>query len=165
MKTAKKIFILSIFAALPITAMAQVSPFVSAQVDAAARPCSDLAGATAGLPDEQAKAVATAALGPCYDALKTLDAFEKENSTGMSADERNYLYFVGGNVIWLTAASETMKNNGQVNLAICGQVKAAEAAWANVSVPAGSQVDIRMQSSDLRRLLVPVCNQGPTTGQ
>jgi len=119
MNIAKILVSLSILAALPINAMAQIPPFVSAQVDAAARPCSDLEGASAGLPEAQAKAVATAALGPCYEALKTLDAFEKTNGAGMSAEELNYFYYVGGNVIWMTAASEVMKNNGQLNTAIC----------------------------------------------
>jgi len=159
MKTAKIFVSLSILAAMPISAAAQISPFVSAQVEAASRPCSDLAGASAGLPDEQAKAVATAALGPCYDGLRALDAFEKANSAGMSAEELNYLYYVGGNVIWLTAASETMKNNGQLNASICTQVLAAESAWQKVKVPTGTQVDIEMRTNTLRAMLLPACQQ------
>lgn len=157
MKTAKIIVTLSMLAALPMTAAAQISPFVSAQVDAAARPCSDMAGASAGLPEARAKAVATAALEPCYEALKKLDTFEKVNGAGMTADERNYFYYVGGNVIWMTAGSETMKNNGQLNAAICNQVIAAETAWRNVKVPSGTQIDIEMRTSDLRRMLLPAC--------
>lgn len=157
MKTAKIFMCLAILTASYGTASAQISPYVSAQIDATARPCADLAGATAGLPDVQAKAVATAALGPCYDALKALDAFEKTNGSGMSSEELNYFYYVGGNVIWMTAASETMKNDGRVNQAICNQVKAAETAWSNVNVAAGTQVDIEMRTNDLRKMLVPVC--------
>ena len=159
MKTTKALVTLSVLAALPFTGAAQVSPFVNAQVDAAARPCLDLAGASAGLPEAQAKAVATAALGPCYEALKTLDAFEKANGAGMSTEELNYFYFVGGNVIFITAASEVMKNNGQLNAAICNQVVAAESAWGNVKVPLGSQVDIQMRTNTLRAMLLPSCQQ------
>jgi len=160
MKTAKIVATLSLLTALPFTAVAQVSPFVSAQVDAAAKPCSDLAGASAGLPEAQAKAVATAALGPCYEALKSLDSFEQANGAGMSADELNYFYYVGGNVIWMTAASEVIKNNGQLNEAICGQVNAAESAWGNVEVPLGSQIDIKMRTDTLRAMLLPSCQKG-----
>jgi len=89
--------------------------------------------------------------------LNALDAFEKANGAGMSTEELNYLYYVGGNVIWMTAASETMKNNGQLNQAICNQVLAAESAWSNVKVPTGSQVDIEMRTNTLRAMLLPTC--------
>lgn len=158
-KTAKIFATLSILTALPMVAAAQVSPFVSAQVDAAARPCLDLASASAGLPEAQARAVATAALGPCYEALQALDAFEKANGPGMSAEELNYFYYTGGNVIFITAASEAMKNNGQLNSAICGQVIAGEAAWGNVKVPLGTEVDIAMRTNTLRAMLLPACQQ------
>ena len=159
MKISNVLVTLSVLAALPFTAAAQVSPFVSAQVDDAARPCLDLAGASAGLPEAQAKAVATAALGPCYDALRALDAFEKANSGGLSAEELNYLYYVGGNVIFITAGSEVMKNNGQLNAAICNQVIAAESAWGNVKVPLGSQIDVQMRTNTLRAMLLPSCQR------
>lgn len=161
MKTAKLLVTFSMLILTSGVATAQVSPFVSAQVDAAARPCADIAGASAGLPEARAKAVATAALEPCYEALRKLDQFERTNGQGMTPDEKNYFYFVGGNVIWMTAASETMKNDGRVNQTICGQVRAAEAAWGNVNVPSGTEVDIEMRTNDLRRMLVPVCNMGP----
>ena len=157
MKTLKTLVALSMLAAFHSTATAQISPFVSAQVDAAARPCGDLASASAGLPEAQAKAVAIAALGPCYEALQTLDAFEKQNTNGLTAEERNYLYYIGGNVIWMTAASETMKNDGLLTPAICEQVKSAEAAWGNVTVPQGSQIHNEMLTNDLRRMLLPAC--------
>lgn len=160
MKTVKILVTLTMMTAMPELAMAQISPFVSAQVDSAARPCADLARASAGLPEARAKAVATAALEPCYEALRKLDAFEKANRAGMTGEELNYFYYVGGNVIWMTAASETMKNNGRVNVSICEQVKAAEAAWTNVKVPSGTQIDIEMRTNDLRRMLLPVCQQG-----
>jgi len=159
MKTAKLCVTLSMLLALPAMASAQISPYVSAQVDAAARPCSDLAGASAGLPEARARAIAMAALGPCYEALKTLDMFEKVNGAGMTPDERNYFYYVGGNVIWITAASEVMKNNGRLSVGICEQVKAAEASWGNVRVPENSEIDIEMQTNDLRRMLLPACTQ------
>lgn len=159
MKIAKLLVTLSMLAALPITAAAQISPFVSAQVDAAARPCSDLAGASAGLPEARAKAIAIAALEPCYEALKTLDAFERANGAGLTSEELNYFYYVGGNIIWITAASETMRNDGRLNAAICQQVIAAETSWGNVKVPAGTQIDIEMRTSDIRRMLLPACRQ------
>ncbi|MEP3892101.1 MAG: hypothetical protein ABJN69_16710 [Hellea sp.] len=159
MKHLKALVTISVLAALHGTVSAQVSPFVAAQVDAAVRPCADLAGATAGLPEAQAKAVAIAALTPCYEALQSLDAFERNNGSGMTPEERNYFYFAGGNVIWMTAASETMKNDGRLNAPICEQVRAAEAAWSNVDVPAGTSVDIDMRTNDLRRMLLPACTQ------
>ena len=159
MKHLLALITLSALAALHGPASAQISPFVEAQVDAAVQPCAELAGATAGLPEAQAKAVATAALGPCYDALKALDAFERNNGAGLTSEERNYFYFAGGNVIWMTAGSETMKNDGRLNVGICDQVKAAEAAWSNVNVPAGSSVDIDMRTNQLRRMLLPACTQ------
>jgi hypothetical protein len=86
-----------------------------------------------------------------------LDAFEKANGAGMSPDELNYFYFTGGNVIFITAASETMKNNGRLNGAICQQVLAAESAWGNVKVPLGGDVDIQMRTNRLRAMLLPSC--------
>lgn len=157
MKTAKIFISLAMLTAIYGTASAQISPFVSAQVDAAAKPCADIAGASAGLPEAQAKAVAIAALEPCYEALQTLDAFEKSNGAGLTAEERNYFYYVGGNVIWMTAASETMKNDGFVTQAICNQVQSAEVVWGNVKVTPGSQVDIDMRTNALRGMLGPVC--------
>ena len=159
MKYLKALLTLSVLAAIHGPVSAQVSPFVEAQVDAAVQPCAELAGASAGLPEAQAKAVATAALGPCYDALKALDAFERNNGTGLTPEERNYFYFAGGNVIWMTAASETMKNDGRLNAGICDQVKAAEAAWSNVSVPLGSIIDNEMRTNALRRMLLPACTR------
>jgi len=160
MKTAKICVTLSFLAVLPFTAMAQQAPsVVNTQVNAAAQPCLDLAGASAGLPEAQAKAVGIAALGPCYEALTTLDAFEKENRANMSIPELNYLYYVGGRVIWITAASEVMKNNGQLNTNICTQVAAAESAWGNVNVRLGSTVDIAMRTDTLRAMLLPSCQQ------
>lgn len=159
MKTAKIIAALSIITALPILAAAQVSPFVTAQVDAAAKPCSDLAGASAGLPEAQAKAVAIAAVETCSEAVKTLVEFEKINGSGLSLDESNHLYYVVGNLIWMTAGSEAIKNNGQVNRLICHQADAAERAWEKVEVPLGSDVDIEMRMNTLRAMLSPVCEQ------
>jgi len=159
MKTVKAITALSLFTALSGVATAQISPFIATQVDAAAKPCSDLAGATAGLPDDSAKAVAIAALVPCYEALQTLDAFEKSNGAGMTAEERNYFYYVGGSVIWMTAAAEAMKNNGLVNEAICLQASAAESAWGNVDVPEGTQIDIEMRTDSVRALMISACAQ------
>ena len=158
MKTAKIMAALSVLAAFNGTANAQVSPFVSAQIDAAVKPCSDVAGATAGLPDAQAKTIATAALPVCYNALNTLDEFERTNGAGLSAEERNYFYFVGGMTIWMTAASETIRNDGRVSLAICNQVKSAETAWGNIDAPFNSQLVVDMQNNDIRKMLVPVCN-------
>jgi len=158
MKTAQLLLTVSVLASMPSLAMAQVSPFVSAQVDAAVKPCADLASVTAGLTEETAKTVATAALGPCYEALKTLNAFEETNGVGMSPDERNYFYYNGGTVIWMTAASEAIKNDGRLNANICQQVKAAEAAWGNVNVPMGTQIDIDMRTNELRRMMLPACN-------
>lgn len=159
MKLFKALISLSVLGALHGVASAQISPFVTAQVEAAARPCGDLAGATAGLPEAQARAVAIAALTPCYEALKALDVFEQANGRGLTPEELNYFYYVGGNVIWMTAASETMKNNGQLNAAICEQVKAAEGAWSNVSVSSGTEIDIEMRTNELRRMLSPACAQ------
>lgn len=158
MKTVKILVTFLVLAALPVVVNAQISSFVSTQIDTAARPCEDLAGASAGLPEEGAKAVAIAALKPCYEALKTLDAFEKANGADMTRDELNYFYYIGGNVIWMTAASETMKNNGHLNAAICEQVKAAEVAWKNVEVPSGTQIDIDMRTNELRRMMLPECS-------
>ena len=86
MKTVKAIITISMLAAFSGTATAQISPFVSAQVDSAAKPCADIAGATAGLPEAQAKSVATAALGPCYEALKALHNFEATNISGLTGE-------------------------------------------------------------------------------
>lgn len=159
MKITKTLVTLSVLTALPFTAAAQVSPFVSAKVDDAARPCIELAGATAGLPDTQAKAVASAAIEPCINAVKALVVFQNANSSDMNADELSYLYYVAGNIIWMTAASETMKNNGQLNTMICRQVFAAERAWDKVEVPLGSQIDIEMRTNTLRAMLSPSCQQ------
>jgi len=159
MKTAKLFISLATLSASYGFASAQISPFVAAQVDAAAKPCTDVAQATAGLPEEQARAVATAALAPCYEALKTLDAFEKANVQGMTPEERSYFYYIGGNLIWITAGSETLKNGGYVNPAICTQVRAGEAAWANVNVSSGTQVDIEMRTNALRTMLLPACQK------
>lgn len=159
MKHLKALITISVLAAFQSPASAQVSPFVTAQVDAAVTPCAEMAGATAGLPEAQAKAVAIAALGPCYDALKALDTFERNNGLGMTPEERNYFYYSGGNVIWMTAGSETMKNDGRLNATICQQVRAAEGAWSNVNVPSGSTVANDMRTNELRRMLSPACNQ------
>ena len=160
MKTAKIFVSLAMVMASYGAVSAQISPYVGAQVEAAAKPCLDLAGAGAGLPDAQAKAVATASLGPCYDALKALDAFEKTNGPSLGPDEINYLYYLGGNVIWITAASEVIKNNGQLNADICVKVGAAERTWSNVKVPLGTQVDIEMRTNTIRAMLLPSCQQG-----
>lgn len=159
MKPTKAFIMIAILTALPFTAMGQISSVIAEQVDAASRLCLDLAGASSGLPEAQAKAVATAALGPCYEALNALDAFEKANGANMSTEELNYFYYAGGNVIWITAASEVMKNNGQLNTAICGKVIAAETAWGNVRVPLGTKIDIEMRTNTLRAMLLPACQQ------
>jgi hypothetical protein len=159
MKTTKILLSYAVVMALPVVATAQISSFVTAQVDAAAKPCGDVAGAAAGQSEESAKAIATAALQPCYAALKTLDTFEKENSAGMTPEERNYFYYVGGNVIWMTAASETMKNDGGVTPAVCQQVAAAEQAWGNVNIDQSSEVYQEMLNNPLRAMLLPVCRQ------
>lgn len=159
MKISNVLVTLSVLTALPFTAATQVSPFVSAQVDSAARPCTELAGASAGLPEAQAKAVASAAIDPCIAAVKALVVFQNANSSDMNADELNYFYYVAGNVIWITAASETVKNNGQLNTLICQQVAAAERAWDKVEVPLGSQIDIEMRTNTLRAMLSPSCQQ------
>ena len=143
----------------PAMAMAQVSPFVSAQVDAAAKPCADVAGAAAGQSDESAKAIATAALQPCYAALQALDTFEKENGEGLTAEERNYFYYIGGNVIWMTAAAETMKNDGVVTEAVCQQAVSAEQAWGNVRIDKSSQLYNDMLNNAIRGMLLPICTQ------
>ena len=155
--TAKLLTALSMLTLFAAPATAQVSPFVSAQVDAAAKPCIDINSAMTGLQGAQAKAIANAALNPCYEALITLDNFEKTNGAGLTPDEANYFYYVGGNLIWMTATAETIKNNGQLNPSICFQVKAAETAWGNVAVPTGSAVDLDMRNSQLRSLLLPAC--------
>ena len=159
MKTAKIFAISAVAMSLPVTALAQMSPFVSAQVDAAAKPCADVAGAAAGQSEESAKSIATAALQPCYAALKSLDAFEKANSAGMTDEELNYFYFVGGSVIWMTAAAETMKNDGELNSAICQQALSAEQAWGNVRVQTGTKVHNEMLTNPIRRMLLPACAQ------
>ena len=159
MKTAKIFLNLAMVMGAYGPVSAQISPFVSAQVDTAAKPCLDLAGASAGLPDAQAKAVATASLGPCNDALRALDAFEKTNGPGLSPEEINYFYYIGGNVIWISAAAEVIKNNGQLNADICTQVASAESAWGNVNVPLGTQVDIQMRTNTIRAMLLPPCQQ------
>ena len=57
----------------------------------------------------------------------------------------------------MTAASEAIANDGQLNASICVQVKAAEAVWSNVRVPSGSEIDMDMKTNDLRRMMLPVC--------
>jgi len=140
-------------------ASAQITPSLKTQVDAAAQPCGDVAGAAAGQSEAVAKSIAIAALQPCYTALKTLDTFEKENSAGMSGEERNYFYYVGGNVIWMTAASETMKNDGRVTPAICQQVLSAEQAWGNVNISRDTELYREMLNNSLRTMLLPACTQ------
>lgn len=141
------------------TANAQLSPTISAEIDALAKPCSDIAGATAGLPEDQAKTLAITALPSCYAALKGLDAIEREKLSTMSNDDRNYLYYVGGSVIWMTAASESMKNNGMLSNSICQLVKSAETTWGNVIIQPGSEVHNAMLTNQLRNMMLPACIQ------
>ena len=157
MKFAKLALSIALTAASYGVAGAQVSPFVSSQVDATARSCSDMASATAGLPAARAKAIAIAALEPCYDALRNLDSFEATNGATLTPDERNYFYYVGGNIIWITAGLEAMKSDNQLTEAICVQVQAAEAAWGNVRVAEASPIMTEMRTSTLRRMLLPAC--------
>lgn len=163
MKTAKIITALSVIAAFNGVATAQSSNHFNAQMDAVAKPCGDVTGATSGLPEAQAKAVATAALPVCYNALKTLEEYDRNNGHTLSAEARNYFNYIGGKVILMTAASETLRNNGQVNHAICGQVNAAESIWATINAPFNSQLVVDMQNNQLRKMLAPVCNAGPKT--
>lgn len=141
------------------TANSQLSPTISAEIDALAKPCSDIAGAAAGLPEEQAKSIAIAALPSCYQALSGLDKIEREKLATMSNDDRNYLYYVGGSVIWMTAASESMKNNGMLSNSICQLVKSAETIWGNVIVQPGSEVHNAMLTNQLRNMMLPACIQ------
>lgn len=160
MKFAKISLSLILAAASFGIANAQVSSFVSSQIDATARSCSDLAGATAGLPQARAKALAIAALEPCYDALRNLDSFETSNGASLTLDERNYFYYVGGNIIWITAGLEALKNDGRLNENICLQARLASSSWSNVRVPAGSPVDIEMQNNQIRQMLISGCQVG-----
>lgn len=159
MKLVKLSLSLVLSAAFLGSAMAQVAVELSAEIDALAKPCADIAGAAAGLPDDQAKAVATAALPTCYEALSALDKFEKEKGSLLSSEESNYFYYVGGTVIWLTAGSEAMKNNGQMTASICSQVRSAETVWGNVKVQPGGSLDTEMRNNQLRSLMLPVCLQ------
>jgi len=156
MKYIRSIALLSVFA-LPLSAQAQISPFVGSQIETATKSCTSRTALVSGQNEATAKSLAISALPSCYDALRALDQFEKSNSQGMTADERNYFYFMGGNIIWLTAGSEVMKNDGNLTAQICQQVMAAESAWSNVRVASGTDVDISMRTHDLRRMLVPAC--------
>lgn len=156
MKYIKALVLFSAFA-LPLSSQAQISPTVGIQIQNAMKPCTDSASLVMGQNDITAKALAEAALPKCYNTLRALDQFEKTNGAALSAEERNYFYYMGGNIIWLTAGSEVMKNNGNLSPQICQQVIAAESAWGNVQVVSGSDVDINMRTHDLRRMLTPAC--------
>ncbi|WP_154813605.1 hypothetical protein [Hellea balneolensis] len=156
MKHIKALALFTAFA-LPLTTQAQISPNVGTQIQNVTKRCTDSASLVMGQDEVTAKALAEAALPKCYDALRALDQFEKTNGAALSADERNYFYYMGGNIIWLTAGSEVMKNNGNLTPQICQQVIAAESAWGNVRVAEGTDVDVSMRTHDLRRMLVPVC--------
>lgn len=159
MKLVKLSLSLVLSAAFFGPAMAQVRVEMTSEIDALAKPCADIAGAASGLPDDQAKAIATAALPTCYEALNALDRFEKEKGPLLSSDESNYFYYVGGTVIWLTAGSEAIKNNGQMTASICNQVKLAETVWGSVKVQPGGSLDTEMRNNQLRSLMLPVCLQ------
>jgi hypothetical protein len=146
---------------LPSFATAQISPFVTAQAEAAVTPCSNAAGKISGLPDADAKTMAQVALPLCYEALNKLDTFEIQNLAGLTVIERSYLYYMGGNTIWLTAGAETLRNNGIITSKICTQVNAAQKAWSNVRVNPDSEIDVLMRTNDLKNILVPACQALP----
>ena len=100
MKYVKSLALLSAFA-LPLAAQAQVSPFVGAQIEAATKSCTQKTALLSGQNAATAKSLAIAALPDCYNALRSLDQFEKSNGQGLTADERNYFYYMGGNIVWL----------------------------------------------------------------
>ena len=149
-----------IVAGMAVPASGQISPFVEAQVQATVSPCADGMAKVNGLSDEDAKPVAVAALPVCYDALRKLDEIEKLNLPGMNPDERNHFYYEGGNIIWLTAGGEVMRNDGNVNRNICQLAQIAENTWMNVKMDPSEPLIQQMLQSPLRNMIIPACQAG-----
>lgn len=154
---AKAILVIATFA-VAFPSIGNSSPYVEAQIDAAVAPCLS----NSSILSETNKTIllqnAVALLDPCYNSLIALDKFEKAN-LNITPSERNYMFFKGGYVIWITAAAEVIRNNSNVNAQICNQVKIADTLWSNVSVPSGHRVEQEINNYALRPMLVPICNE------
>ena len=143
---------------LAFTVSAHSAPFIEAQIDAATAPCLSNSSVLGESDETNVTQNAIELLDPCYNSLLELDKFEKANPN-ITPSERNYLFFKGGYVIWITSAAEIIRNNNNVNAHICNQVLIADAMWSRVSVPPGHAVEVEINNYPLRPMLVPVCQK------
>lgn len=153
--------LLSVIFSLASTITAHAAPFIEAQIDAATAPCLSNSSVLGETDETKLLQNAVGLLDPCYNSLLELDKFEKANPN-ITPSERNYLFFKGGYVIWITSAAEVIRNNNNVNAHICNQVLIADSMWSRVSVPQGHPVEVEIKNYQLRPMLVPVCQKAFT---